>query len=311
MFPNHRSLAAAALFLAGCATADLTNEGAQVATSNTAPSAEGYDPHRCRSLGFVVGRGGGSFGGAWISNEDLVKYAMNDLRNKAAEMGANYIQHDTPQMGVAGDQNGTTTSTVTISGTAYHCDGVTSQLASSEDPSSPSSDPKQAPAHHDVAAPTGVAGFTLGSTLEDAQAACEAKNQWTPSGTDVFECSGTPRSIGTDARSLLKFCGGSLCRAVFVARPNSDQSSEWLRQFVLLKKVLVGKYGDPVEDKVVPDQCANDILPCVRNGAAHAKYTWTFPNGTFVVLVLSNKPGPDPLIRLTYALGAQQEAPAL
>lgn len=52
-----------------------------------------------------------------IANDDLIEYAMNDLRNKAAKVGADYVQHDPPQMG-HGD--GTTT-TVTISGTAYKC----------------------------------------------------------------------------------------------------------------------------------------------------------------------------------------------
>lgn len=52
-----------------------------------------------------------------IANDDLIESAMNDLRNKAAKVGADYVQHDPPQMG-HGD--GTTT-TVTISGTAYKC----------------------------------------------------------------------------------------------------------------------------------------------------------------------------------------------
>ncbi len=47
---------------------------------------------------------------------------MNDLRNKAAELGANFVQHDTPTMGQAGSDNGSTTSTATVSGTAYLCE---------------------------------------------------------------------------------------------------------------------------------------------------------------------------------------------
>jgi hypothetical protein len=68
-------------------------------------------------LGYLTGRGGGTFGGGWITNDKLVEYALNDLRNQAAKLGANYVQHDPPQMG-SGD--GTTT-TVTITGTAYLC----------------------------------------------------------------------------------------------------------------------------------------------------------------------------------------------
>jgi hypothetical protein len=106
----------------GCRTAGLSPSGAQVATSQSAPLDSGWDPASCRSLGYVVGRGGGSFSGGWLTNEDLIAYAMNDLRNRAANLGANFIQHDSPTMGQAGNNNGTTTTTATISGTAYICD---------------------------------------------------------------------------------------------------------------------------------------------------------------------------------------------
>lgn len=95
----------------GCATASLTPQGANVAVARSAPPAD------CRAVGYLVGEGGGTFGGAWISNDQLIEYAMNDLRNKAAERGASYVQADPPQLG---NGKGTTT-TVTITGTAYAC----------------------------------------------------------------------------------------------------------------------------------------------------------------------------------------------
>jgi len=107
------------LFLAGCRTADLSGPGAQVATSPSAPVDHGYVPSSCKSLGYIVGRGGGSFSGSFLTNESLIEYAMNDLRNQAAELGANYVQHDTPQLGVPGGDGAT--STATVSGTAYFC----------------------------------------------------------------------------------------------------------------------------------------------------------------------------------------------
>jgi uncharacterized protein YbjQ (UPF0145 family) len=67
-----------------------------------------------------VGKGGGTFGGSWIANEDLIEYAMNDMRNQAAELGANYVQHDPPTLG----QGEGTTTTATITGTAYQCRSV-------------------------------------------------------------------------------------------------------------------------------------------------------------------------------------------
>ena len=65
----------------------------------------------------LVGEGGGTFGGEFISNDDLIEYALNDLRNQAAEANANYIQTDPPTLG----QGDGTTTTATISGTAYRC----------------------------------------------------------------------------------------------------------------------------------------------------------------------------------------------
>ena len=97
--------------LAACSTPTLSSHGAKVVATRNAPEKT------CTAIKYIVGHGGGTFGGGMIANDDLVEYAMNDLRNKAAKVGADYVQHDPPQMG-HGD--GTTT-TVTISGTAYKC----------------------------------------------------------------------------------------------------------------------------------------------------------------------------------------------
>jgi hypothetical protein len=110
-----------------CTTSQLSGGGAQVATSQSAPVDSGWEPNNCKSLGYVVGHGGGSFGGGWISNDQLIEYAMNDLRNKASELGANFVQHDTPTMGQSGSNNTTTTSTATVSGTAYLCEKKTDE----------------------------------------------------------------------------------------------------------------------------------------------------------------------------------------
>ncbi len=101
----------AAAATAGCKTASLTSSGAQVA-----PTPDPLPPE-CKTLGLVTGKGGGTFGGGMVSNEDLIEYAMNDIRNKSGELGATHVRHDPPQLG-QGD--GTTTS-VTITGTAYTC----------------------------------------------------------------------------------------------------------------------------------------------------------------------------------------------
>jgi hypothetical protein len=104
-------LAAMSAPLAGCATEALSPEGAHVAITRNPPTPD------CAPAGYLVGEGGGTFGGKWISNDSLIEYAMNDLRNKAAKLGANYVQSDPPTLG---DGHGTTT-TATITGTAYRC----------------------------------------------------------------------------------------------------------------------------------------------------------------------------------------------
>ena len=106
--------------LTGCATASLSPSGSHVAVARAAPASS------CRAVGYLVGEGGGTFGGGWVSNDKLIEYAMNDLRNKAAERGATYVQSDPPQLG---NGKGTTT-TATITGTAYVCDGAGQNVAS-------------------------------------------------------------------------------------------------------------------------------------------------------------------------------------
>jgi len=100
--------------LGGCSTASLTAAGSKVA-----PTRDPL-PDTCQNVGLVTGKGGGSFGGGMVSNEDLIEYAMNDIRNKTAELGGTHVRTDPPQLG-SGD--GTTT-TVTITGTAYKCPGA-------------------------------------------------------------------------------------------------------------------------------------------------------------------------------------------
>lgn len=99
--------------LASCKTSDLS-EGGQL----VAPTRDPLPP-QCVNVGLVTGTGGGTFGGSFVSNEQLVDYAMNDLRNKTAELGGTHVRHDPPTFG----QGDGTTTTVTITGTAYRCPG--------------------------------------------------------------------------------------------------------------------------------------------------------------------------------------------
>jgi hypothetical protein len=100
--------------LTGCATASLSAAGSRVTPVAQAPGPE------CKNLGTVVGAGGGAFGGAYISNDQLVQFAMNDAMNKAAQRGATHLQPMAPALG---DADGTT-STATLMAIAYRCPGA-------------------------------------------------------------------------------------------------------------------------------------------------------------------------------------------
>ncbi|XXF77440.1 DUF4156 domain-containing protein [Myxococcaceae bacterium GXIMD 01537] len=97
--------------MTGCATAALSQAGSRVLPVAAAPGPE------CKNLGTVIGAGGGAFGGAYISNDQLVEYAMNDAMNKAAARGATHIQANNPSLG---GSEGTTT-TATVMAIAYKC----------------------------------------------------------------------------------------------------------------------------------------------------------------------------------------------
>ncbi len=104
-------LAFCSVLTVACATPSLTPAGSQVVPVTTAPGPE------CQNLGVVIGQGGGSFGGGWISNDQLTEYAMNDALSKAAQRGATHLQIGPPQLGGGGG----TTTTATETAVAFKC----------------------------------------------------------------------------------------------------------------------------------------------------------------------------------------------
>jgi hypothetical protein len=121
-------VAACIVQLTGCGTYNgLTPEAASVVATTNRPSG------KCKSLGTLSGKGGGASGG-YVSNEDLIKYALNDLRNQAAAQGATHIVYSAPTLG--GNQ-GTTTSAM-ITGEALKCEA-------GQEPSAPTSELSSAP----------------------------------------------------------------------------------------------------------------------------------------------------------------------
>jgi hypothetical protein len=97
--------------LAGCTYNQLQPGAESVIASPSRPAGS------CKSLGTLTGKGGGATGG-WVSNEDLMTYAVNDLRNQAKELGATHVVTLGPSLG--GDR-GTTTSAM-VMGEALKCE---------------------------------------------------------------------------------------------------------------------------------------------------------------------------------------------
>lgn len=113
-------MAGLAVLLGGCASIKLDPQAERVISSpNPAPKG-------CKYVGQVVGNQGNFFTGGWTSNRNLEEGAMNDLKNQAAQKGANYIQVVTTRAGNTGtfsanSGGGMEQTNVTTLGNAYHC----------------------------------------------------------------------------------------------------------------------------------------------------------------------------------------------
>ncbi|WED42306.1 DUF4156 domain-containing protein [Legionella cardiaca] len=94
------SVILAVVLVSGCASIKLDPQATRViASPNPAPQG-------CKYLGQVVGNQGNFFTGDWTSNKNLEEGAMNDLKNKASRLGANYIQLITTRAGNTGSMSG-------------------------------------------------------------------------------------------------------------------------------------------------------------------------------------------------------------
>lgn len=109
-------VAVVALAAVGCQSTPLTPQASRVLLSPNPPSKG------CKYLGEVTGNQGNFFTGGFTSNKNLEQGAMNDLKNQAASLGANYVQMITNRAGVTGGGGGGQQQTnVTLTGNAYHC----------------------------------------------------------------------------------------------------------------------------------------------------------------------------------------------
>jgi len=105
-----------AIYLIGCAAIQLKPGADRVIVSRNNP------PKGCKFITSVTGSQGNFFTGGYTSNRNLAQGAMNDLKNQAIGMGANYVQLETNQAGVTGSGGGGRAQTdVTNTGNAYRC----------------------------------------------------------------------------------------------------------------------------------------------------------------------------------------------
>ncbi len=111
------SLLTVLLLFVGCASITLQPEAEKVRIVRTEPAKE------CEYLGEVTGDQGDWLTGAFTSNASLERGALNDLKNKAAEMGGNLVFILTDRAGSTTDRSsGVVRQTnVVITGSVYKC----------------------------------------------------------------------------------------------------------------------------------------------------------------------------------------------
>jgi hypothetical protein len=106
------SISILTFILNGCMSISIQPGAARVILSpNPAPKG-------CKYLGQLVGNQGNFFTGKFTSNPNLEKGAMNDLRNKANKLGANYVHLIVNR---AGRNENFVLTNVTNVGNAYLC----------------------------------------------------------------------------------------------------------------------------------------------------------------------------------------------
>lgn len=123
MFKKICLTAVIALAVVGCQSTQLSTGASKVLVSPNNP------PHGCKYVGEITGNQGNFFTGSFTSNKNLEQGAMNDVKNQAVALGANYVQMVTNRAGASGGAFGTygggggagQQTNVTYTGNAYKC----------------------------------------------------------------------------------------------------------------------------------------------------------------------------------------------
>jgi|GEM_PF-231897 len=108
------------ILLEACSSTPLNPSASKVVVSEIPPIGA-----NCKLLGQITGHQGNFVSGEWTSNEELEKGALNDLKNKAADMGANYLEILTTRQGGTGAVGAVVgfndETNITNSANAYKC----------------------------------------------------------------------------------------------------------------------------------------------------------------------------------------------
>jgi hypothetical protein len=109
-FPPPLLALGCALTLTACVRASVSEMGARITVVDTPMSQD------CEVVGEVRGQSGGA-GGVYLADEKLIEYAYNDLRNRAADLGATHVHAGEPTL----DELDGVTHRGIVDGTAYRC----------------------------------------------------------------------------------------------------------------------------------------------------------------------------------------------
>jgi hypothetical protein len=120
-------------------------------------------------------------------------------------------------------------------------------------------------------------------------------------GNKAFLCSGTPVDLGFPAEVVVRVCQGVLCSITVAHRP----ARGWLKAYRDLMGQLETKFGaSEAGTNGLPPSCASDdiIATCIDNESVSLRYTWSWPTGERVNLLLAkdNDTKREAAIRIQY-----------
>lgn len=103
------------LLLSSCASTSLSPQAQSVMVTEQ-PAAK-----NCRFVGMVTGNQGNFFTGQFTSNANMQAGAFNDMRNKAVQMGGNYVVLLMKQASMTEGRNSGAQTNVATTGNVYYC----------------------------------------------------------------------------------------------------------------------------------------------------------------------------------------------